>query len=172
MPSRTGRGGARPNPSIIGARSSCTPLHPLRTVCTTIAPRVLHFSAVHWCCSYLNTWVKEPLHRMCVDLFTRPFGIVMFVNSQDCHYPVWNDWHRSNNTSCSCFIENSNLWKHSIIYNLYHRMEMFLVLTQVVYNSKLPQELACTHVYALLLPRHLGNLPCACRAWKGPDKRN
>jgi len=45
---------ARPNPSIIGARSSCvlcTPdiseLHPLCTVCTTIAPRVLHFSAVH-----------------------------------------------------------------------------------------------------------------------------
>jgi len=45
-----GCGGARPNPSIIGARSSCVScryLHPLCTVCTTIAPRVLHFSAVH-----------------------------------------------------------------------------------------------------------------------------
>jgi len=50
-----GRGGARPNPSIIGARSSCllcipdiSELHPfICTMCTTIAPRVLHFSAVH-----------------------------------------------------------------------------------------------------------------------------
>jgi len=54
-PAARGRGGARPSPSIIGARSSCvlcTPdiseLHPLCTVCTTIAPRVLHFSAVHF----------------------------------------------------------------------------------------------------------------------------
>ena len=49
-PASRGCGGARPNPSIIGGRSSCvscTPLHPLCTVCTTIAPRVLHFSAVH-----------------------------------------------------------------------------------------------------------------------------
>jgi len=43
-PATQGRGGARPKPSIIGARSSCVlcnPLHPLCTVCTTIAPRGL-----------------------------------------------------------------------------------------------------------------------------------
>jgi len=47
-----GRGGARPNPSIIGARSSCVSCTPdicalYALFCTTIAPRVLHFSAVH-----------------------------------------------------------------------------------------------------------------------------
>ena len=55
-PAARGRGGARPNPSIIGARSSCvscTPLYPLCTVCTTIVPRVLHFSAVHYCCDHV-----------------------------------------------------------------------------------------------------------------------
>ena len=55
-PATRGCGGARPNPAIIGARSSCvsciyilliSEVHPLCTVCTTIAPRVLHFSAVH-----------------------------------------------------------------------------------------------------------------------------
>ena len=48
-PAARGFSGAQPNPSIISARSSCvlcTPLHPLCTMCTTIAPRVLHFSAV------------------------------------------------------------------------------------------------------------------------------
>ena len=43
---------ARPNPSIIVARSLCT----LYTLCApcTIAPRVLHFSAVH-----IITWIDQ-----------------------------------------------------------------------------------------------------------------
>ena len=57
-PASRGCGGARPNPSIIGGRSSCrvscTPLHPLCTVCTTIAPRVLHFSTVHLECLHAD----------------------------------------------------------------------------------------------------------------------
>jgi len=57
-PAAMGCGGARPNPSIIDARSSrvsCSPdyLHPLCTVCTTIVPRVLHFSAVYFCIVFI-----------------------------------------------------------------------------------------------------------------------
>jgi len=53
-PAARGRGVARPNPSIIGARSPwvscmCTPDVYLYALCVPpcIAPRVLHFSAVH-----------------------------------------------------------------------------------------------------------------------------
>jgi len=51
-PAVRGRGGARPNPSIIGARSSCVSCTPdiylsctLYALCASpLAPRVLHFS--------------------------------------------------------------------------------------------------------------------------------
>jgi len=68
-PAARGHSGARPNPSIIGARSlrvSCTPLHPLCTVCTTIAPRVLHFSAVH---NY--TVIMEDTFSDCITLHSK-----------------------------------------------------------------------------------------------------
>jgi len=88
MPGRTGSRRCATQP--IYYRCTLSELHPLCTVCTTIAPRVLHFSAVHYlfeiCDQAINLQLQN-LQSTPVLLYVRQYTLSFNLLTAGC------EWH-------------------------------------------------------------------------------